>query len=91
MDGFLQIRKELMALKPGWRPSNDKHILDELAHEGVTRDLGMPQTADPDTLWGILNAYTAVTTHTIGGFRGVELSRAITDHFVTKAPDTQAA
>lgn len=85
MHEFLEVRRAVASLKPAMPASNDTHILDELANRGVTSNLGLGQTADPDTLWGILNAYTAVTTHKIGGFRGAELSRAVTDHFVSRA------
>lgn len=91
MTDYLTVRKQLAALRPAWPGSYDTHVLDEMANCGVTKDLNMAQTASTNNLWGILNAYTAVTTHKVGGFRGAELSRAVTDHFVGMAPRELAA
>lgn len=83
---YLSIRRALSAQKPAWPSAYDPAVLDELSHNGVTERLNMYQTASIDNLWGILNAYTAVTTHKVGGFRGAELSRSVTDHFISRAP-----
>jgi hypothetical protein len=88
---FLNIRNQLAALRPAWPASYDPHVLDELSNNGVTNGLNMQQTAGTGNLWGLLNAYTAVTTHKVGGFRGTELSRSVTDHFVAMAPKELAA
>ena len=86
MTDFLGIRRQLSSLRPAWPQAYDGAVLDELANHGITKGLNMAQTAGTGNLWGILNAYTAVTTHKVGGFRGAELSRAVTDHFVGMAP-----
>ena len=91
MADFLKIRSQLSGLRPSWPSAYDGAVLDELANNGITRGLNMAQTAGTGNLWGILNAYTAVTTHKVGGFRGAELSRAVTDHFVGMAPKELAA
>jgi len=86
---FLAIRDELAAETPAWPPSYDGDVLDELRGCGPTAKLKLPQrhsvTSGKHTLWDLLNAYTAVTTHKVGGFRGTSLSRMVTDHFVARA------
>jgi hypothetical protein len=91
MADYLKIRNQLNALRPSWPSAYDPHVLDELSHCGVTSGLNLAQTSGTGNLWGLLNAYTAVTTHKVGGFRGAELSRAVTDHFVGMAPKQLAA
>jgi hypothetical protein len=84
MSGFLAMRS---SLGKSWRPSYDSHVLDELAHQGVTHRMGRIQTSHTNNLWGTLNAYTAVATHHIGGFNGVKVNRAVTDKFLEKVSD----
>jgi hypothetical protein len=84
MSGFLSMRS---SLGKSWRPSYDSHVLDELAHQGVTSRMGRGQTSHTDNLWGTLNAYTAVATHHIGGFNGVSVNRDVTDKFLEKVSD----
>ena len=80
LDGYLAVRDHL---KKTWRPSYDPYVLDEMSHNGVTKDIGVSeQTAHCNSLWGLLNAYTAVSTHKIGGFNGVNLGRIAVDSFV---------
>jgi len=79
---YLEIGGALQQLKPAWPASYEAQVNAELRGDGVTNKLGLRTVAEPNTLWGILNAYTAVTTHAIGGFRGVELSKAVTDHIL---------
>jgi hypothetical protein len=87
---FLAIRGELAAETPAWPQSYDGDVLDELRGCGPTARLKLPQrpsvASGKHTLWDLLNAYTAVTTHKVGGFRGANLSRMVTDHFVARAP-----
>ena len=88
LSGFLKLRQELAGEKPSWPSSYDGDVLDELQGNGITHRLGLPQ-ADlgcGPTLWNLLNAYTAVTSHRIGGFRGTDLSRMVTEHFIARAP-----
>jgi len=89
---YLAIGGALQKMKPAWPASYDAQVNAELRGEGITNQLGatlqasaLRPTADPRTLWGILNAFTAVTTHAIGGFRGVELSRVVTDYILSRA------
>jgi hypothetical protein len=85
LDGYLAVRSELAGT---WKPSYDPYVLDEMSNTGVTKALGASaQTAHCNNMWGLLNAYTAVSTHKIGGFNGVNLGRIATDSFVgwTKA------
>jgi hypothetical protein len=79
LKGFLNVRNKM---KDIWKPSWDSHLLDELNHSGVTSRMELPQAANMETLWGVLNAYTAVSTHVIGGFQGAGISRRVTDRFV---------
>jgi len=80
LDGYLAVRSHL---KKTWRPSYDPHVLDEMSQNGITKSLGIEeQTAHCNNLWGLLNAYTAVSTHKIGGFNGVNLGRIAMDSFV---------
>jgi len=87
---FLSIRSELASENPAWPPSYDGDVLDELRGYGPSARLKLPQRPSAQngrhTLWDLLNAYTAVTTHKVGGFRGASLSRMVTDHFVARAP-----
>ena len=77
-DGFLKFRSR--ANKEFWSASRDALVLDELAGEGLTRKLGIQQlpAGDRDNYWGLLNAYTAVCTHKVGGFNGADLSDNVT-------------
>jgi hypothetical protein len=84
MSGFLAMRN---SLGKSWRPTYDSHVLDELAHKGVTSKMGRVQTSHTDNLWGTLNAYTAVATHHIGGFNGVSVNRDVTDKFLELVND----
>lgn len=54
----------------------DKQFLDELSGCGVTAELGLKDVRydDPSSYWDIANAYTALTTHSVGGIRGADHS-----------------
>lgn len=83
---FLQFRAKANA--EFWTPSRDADVLDELNGTGVTNTLGIPQLAhheDPSSLWSILNAYTAVCTHKVGGFSGANLSDSVTNYVLNRA------
>lgn len=82
MDAFLHLRKDLSS---AWRPGHDTHLLDELNNKGVTARMNRTQTAHTKNMWGMLNAYTAVATHHIGGFNGTSVNRMVTDHFMNLA------
>ena len=79
MDAFLAMRKSMNKI---WRPTYDSHLLDELGHRGVTSRMGRHQTSHCRNMWGVLNAFTAVATHHIGGFNGANTNRMVTDHFM---------
>ena len=84
LQGFLDFRQE--ANQKFWKSSRDQHVLDELAGCGVTRDMELGQCpADPDSYWRILNAYTAVSTHKVGGLNGAALSDAATAFTMNQA------
>ncbi len=85
LQGYLDIRSELQGPKRPWAPSQECHVLDELANNGITSKLNKTQTAHTQNLWGLLNAYTAVATHKVGGFNGANLSRYTTDNFIQRA------
>ena len=84
MSGYLDIRNSLQGTKKPWAPSHEPHVLDELAHNGVTARMGREQTAHDRNLWGLLNAYTAVSTHHVGGFKGAGLSQFTTDNLLQR-------
>jgi hypothetical protein len=87
---FLQMRSE--ANTKFWSPSRDSDVLDELNGTGITHTLGIPQqNQDPASLWSILNAYTAVCTHRIGGFNGSNLSDSVTQFMLNRAELKAAA
>ena len=87
---FLDMRSSANELF--WSPSRDADVLDELHGTGITHTLGIPQrTDDPASLWSILNAYTAVCTHKIGGFNGSNLSDSATQFVLHRASALKAA
>lgn len=66
----------------------DKQVLDELSGKGVTRDLelsGITYDRDNPSYWDFANAYTAVSTHNVGGTRGSDQSRRVLDWVVKDA------
>lgn len=81
-DSFLDLRKKLV--HDTRLEFRDRSVLDELCGCGITSELKMPNISyeDPSSHWDILNAYTAVTTHEIGGPRGSDMSQRVTDWFV---------
>jgi hypothetical protein len=80
-DGFLKLRQELTA-DTGCQ-FRDKQLLDELSGRGVTQDLGIElQYKNPSSYWDIANAYTAVTTHAVGGPRGSDQSARVVDWLI---------
>jgi len=78
-DDFLKIRQGINTF---WTKSRENDVLDEMSGNGITAQLGMAQNTDTNlSYWKLLNAYTAVSTHRIGGFPGARLSEQVTDHF----------
>lgn len=86
MQEFLDLRRR-MAVKTK-AEFRDRQILDELAGDGITKKLGIEvgqAYGTPDSYWALANAYTAVTTHMVGGLRGQELSQRATDFLIQDA------
>ena len=78
--------------KKFWKASRDSEVLDELAGCGITQRMGIPQMqGSQDSLWRILNAYTAVCTHSVGGWNGSNLSNMTTDYMIARAMVTAKA
>lgn len=81
---FLALRRELQAGTGS--EFRDKQILNELSGCGITKSIGMDlEYSDPSSYWDITNAYTAVTTHGVGGPRGSDLSARVVDWMVMRA------
>lgn len=92
MQEFLELRKR-MAQKTRVE-FRDRQILDELAGDGITKKLGIEvgqAYGDPDSYWALANAYTAVTTHMVGGLRGQELSQRAMDFLILDARAKRAS
>ena len=83
MRGYLDFREDIN--DKCWKRTRDPDVLDELHHVGVTSTMGMQQSAGVDNLWAILNAYTAVSTHRIGGFNGSSISDRVTQFAMDRA------
>ena len=87
--GFLNFRNRLGS---NWKSSFDPYLLDELSGKGVSsRIQGVASASGHRSLWDLLNAYTAVCTHQIGGFNGISLNRVITDAALGFLPVKAAA
>jgi len=65
----------------------DKQLLDEIAGHGITAELKMANVKynDEPTLWDVANAYTAVATHSVGGYRGADQSGRVIDWLLKRA------
>lgn len=83
---FLELRRRLMEeAKVEFR---DKHILDELTGGGITRKVGLDvgdAYGSPDSYWALANAYTAISSHIVGGLRGHDLSQRAVDFLIDEA------
>lgn len=77
MNGYLELRSTMN--KDFWKSSRDCDVLDELYGNGISKQMGIKQLdTDPTCYWNILNAYTAVSTHKVGGFNGQKASEKVT-------------
>ena len=84
LQGFLGFRNRINV--DCWTRSRDADVLDELQGRGITAELGIKQLqSDPSSYWNILNAYTAVSTHGVGGFAGANLSDRVTQFVLNDA------
>jgi len=94
MDGF----QDFLTLRHGMGATTglefrDKAVLDELTGTGISHTLDLdeqPAYADPTSLWAIANAYTAVTTHAVGGMRGADHSSRAVDYLLNRAKELAA-
>ena len=84
-EDFLALRRELSTTTGV--EVRDRQLLDELSGDGITAELKMKDVKynDPSSLWDISNAYTAVTTHLVGGPRGSDHSQRVVDFLLKKA------
>ena len=87
LGGFMNVRSRLSDV---WKPSFDQHVLDELSGRGVSSRLKLEPTGTHQSLWGLLNAYSAVSTHHIGGFNGMAVNREVTDRILEMVPKIDA-
>jgi hypothetical protein len=78
LQAFLSVRKGLENI---WKPSYDAPLLDELGGHGITSKLGL-RWGGINNMWDLLNCYTAVATHAIGGFNGTNINRMVVDKFL---------
>ena len=86
LSGFLDLRQKLKTATGV--DTRDRAWLDELSGDGISRQLQLPQdtyTNYPDTYWAIANAYTAITTHGVGGTRGAGQSARVLDFMIKDA------
>jgi len=72
LDRVLTWFHDLSKASPAWPQSNTAAVLASLRDQ-------------PRNEWGLLNAFTEVTTHRVGGISGVKLSRAVCDYALGKA------
>jgi len=86
---FLDMRNRLKA--GTGTEFRDKQLLDELSGNGITNQLNMRDVTydDPSTYWNIANAYTAITTHAVGGPRGANQSARVVDWLLRDAIEKQ--
>jgi len=89
LSGFLDFRHRL---GNSWKSSFDPYLLDELSGHGVSsRVQGIGSASGHRTMWDLLNTYTAVCTHQIGGFSGISINRIVTDTALAMLPSAKAA
>lgn len=89
LSGFLNFRNRL---GNSWKSSFDPYLLDELSGRGVSsRMQGVGRTGGHRSMWDLLNTYTAVCTHQIGGFSGISINRIVTDTALAMLPAAKAA
>ena len=83
--GFLDLRKRMV--EEAKVDLREKDLLDELSGRGITSELKLTDVKydDPSSYWDIANAYTALTTHDVGGIRGSDQSSKVVDWLVQDA------
>jgi hypothetical protein len=82
---FLKLRKECQ--NETGVDFRDRALLDELSGCGSTHKLGIDVKGaygHPDSYWAIANAYTAITTHDVGGMRGSDQSSRVLNFLLGK-------
>ena len=91
LDDFLGLRQKCIDVTG--LEFRDKQLLDELHNHAVTKGVGIDvgnTYGKPSSFWAIGNAFTAITTHAVGGLRGQEHSSRMTD-FLLKEAELRAA
>lgn len=90
LNGFLEFHN---SLGKSWRPSLDSHLLAEMSGRGISSQLGggFDSCSNHANLWGLLNAYTAVCTHHVGGLNGININRAVTDVAISRVAKMSSA
>lgn len=92
VQNFLELRKKVTDTTG--LEFRDRQILDELSGRGITRKVGIDvgqAYGDADSFWALSNAFTAITTHAVGGLRGQEQSSRFVDFMVKEAQERLAA
>lgn len=86
MEEFLALRNRMMdATGLDFR---DKQMLDEMSGHGITKKVGIDikgHYGAPDRYWALANAFTAITTHSVGGLRGHEQAARAVDFLIDDA------
>lgn len=89
LNEFLELRDRMNAITGV--TLRDRELMDELSGHGITGKLGITRAdgtrpyGDPSTLWAIMNACTAITTHAVGGLRGSDQASRVTDFLLREA------
>jgi hypothetical protein len=85
MQGFLDLRQRLHA-ETGVN-TRDRQWLDELSGLGISQDVGLPMDnySNVETYWALASAYTAVSTHAVGGFTGASQATRVVDWLLDDA------
>jgi hypothetical protein len=83
VEAFLNLRKKMV--EQTGLEFRDKAIMDELSGVGITHDVGVNighAYGAPDSLWALANAFTAITTHAVGGLRGQQHATRAVDWLI---------
>lgn len=92
MDDFLALRRKVV--ETTGLEFRDRQILDELSGNGITKKVGISvgeAYGSPSSFWAITNAFTAITTHQVGGLRGQDQAARFVDFMIDEAKARNAA
>jgi hypothetical protein len=83
--GFLDLRRRMHA-ETGVN-TRDRMWLDELSGQGISNTLELPHDTygEVESYWALSNAYTALTTHAVGGIQGAAQSSRVVDWMLDDA------